>query len=74
MKKLYKTILFLAAIIPIAACSNNHLKPDFSPGYRLTFDGGVGVKNQTRAHWSDLQGSGNLIFKCDYTPEGEDGN
>ena len=70
MKKLYKTILFLAAIIPIAACSNNHLKPDFSPGYRLTFDGGVGVKNQTRAVWADPNGSGSLVFNWEADDKG----
>ena len=43
-------------------------------GYRLTFDGGVGVENQTRAHWSDLQGSGNLIFNWDYNSDEETTN
>ena len=74
MKKLYKQILFLAAILLIAACSYDHLNPDISPGYRLTFDGGVGVKNQTRAHWSDLEGSGNLLFNWDYNSDEETTN
>ena len=63
------------------ACNNDDIVPDIpdtpeqpTTGYRLTFDGGVGVENQTRAHWSDLQGSGNLIFNWDYNSDEETTN
>ena len=71
-------------MLSFVACNNDDIVPDIpdtpdtpeqpTTGYRLTFDGGVGVENQTRAHWSDLQGSGNLRFNWDYTPAGEDGD
>ena len=59
----------LAMAVAVAGCStscsnNDNIVPDVpeqpTTGYRLTFDGGVGVENQTRAYWSDLQGSSNL--------------
>ena len=74
------TIFFLLAsvVAGFASCNNVDITPNVpeqpTTGYQLTFDGGVGVENQTRAHWSDLQGSGNLLFNWDYTPAGEDGN
>ncbi|MBR5612279.1 MAG: hypothetical protein IKW43_03950, partial [Bacteroidaceae bacterium] len=75
--KINKLIIGVLVMLSFAACSNDYIKPDTpeqpTTGYRLTFDGGVGVENQTRAHWSDLQGSGNLRFNWDYTPAGEDG-
>ena len=43
-------------------------------GYHLTFDGGVGISTPSRAHWSDLQGSGNLIFNWDYNSDEETTN
>ena len=55
--KINKFILGALAMLSLAACSNNDITPDTpgqpTTGYRLTFDGGVGVENQTRAHWSD---------------------
>ena len=81
MKNIYENILCALVILSFIACNNDNITPDMpdtpeqpATGYRLTFDGGVGVENQTRAHWSDLQGSGNLLFNWDYTPAGEDGN
>ncbi|MBQ5614532.1 MAG: hypothetical protein IIU82_05890, partial [Tidjanibacter sp.] len=75
MRKLIKTLLFVAAVAGVASCNNDNVTPDTpeqpTTGYRLTFDGGVGVENQTRAHWSDLQGSGNLIFNWDYNSDEE---
>ena len=70
----------LAMAVAVAGCStscsnNDNIVPEQpSTGYRLTFDGGVGVENQTRAHWSDLQGSGNLIFNWDYNSDEETTN
>lgn len=81
MKNIYENILCALVILSFIACNNDNITPDMpdtpeqpTTGYRLTFDGGVGIENQTRAHWSDLQGSGNLLFNWDYTPAGEDGN
>ncbi|MBQ2008607.1 MAG: hypothetical protein II236_08020, partial [Alistipes sp.] len=78
MRKLIKTLLCVAAVAGFSSCNDDDSKPGTpeqpTTGYRLTFDGGVGVENQTRAHWSDLEGSGNLLFNWDYTPAGEDGN
>ena len=75
------SLLFALSSVLLFSCNNDDIVPDIpdtpeqpTTGYRLTFDGGVGVENQTRAHWSDLQGSGNLLFNWDYTPAGEDGN
>ena len=68
----------LAAALTFSACQQDDIVPDTpeqpTTGYRLTFDGGVGIENQTRAHWSDLQGSGNLMFNWDYTPADKDGD
>ncbi|MEE1147110.1 MAG: hypothetical protein UHS32_10125, partial [Bacteroidaceae bacterium] len=76
--KINRLILGAMVVLSLAACSNNDITPctpeQPTTGYRLTFDGGVGIENQTRAHWSDLQGSGNLLFNWDYTPAGEDGS
>ena len=77
MNKYFITLAMAVAVAGFStSCSNNdNIVPEQpSTGYRLTFDGGVGVENQTRAHWSDLEGSGNLLFNWDYTPVGEDGN
>ena len=81
MKNDLKTVLYALSVLSFAACGNNDIVPQTpdapeqpTTGYRLTFDGGVGVENQTRAHWSDLEGSGNLLFNWVYTPAGEDGN
>ena len=61
-----------------ASCNNDDIGPDTpntpTTGYHLTFDGGVGIDDATRAAWTDDAGSGNLVFNWDYTPKGEDGN
>ena len=76
--KINRLILSACAMLSLAACSNNDITPSTpeqpTTGYRLTFDGGVGVENQTRAHWSDLEGSGNLIFNWDYNSDEETTN
>ena len=61
------SLLFALSSVLLFSCEQENIVPDVpdtpeqpTTGYRLTFDGGVGVENQTRAHWSDLQGSGNL--------------
>ena len=76
--KINKLIIGALAMLSFASCSNDDIKPDTpeqpTTGYRLTFDGGMGVENQTRAHWSDLQGSGNLIFNWDYNSDEETTN
>ena len=84
MKKLYFIAFASMVLAGLFTSCNNEIEPQEpatpvtpeqpTTGYRLTFDGGVGVENQTRAHWSDLEGSGNLLFNWDYTPAGEDGN
>lgn len=81
MKNIYENILCALVILSFIACNNDNITPDMpdtpeqpTTGYHLTFDGGVGVENQTRAHWSDLQGSGNLIFNWDYNSDEETTN
>ena len=58
----------------VACNENDDIVPDTpdapTEGYHLTFDGGVGIETGTRAVWNDDNGSGNLIFQWDYTPEG----
>ena len=83
MKKLYFIAVASMVLAGLFTSCNNEIEPQEpdapvtpeqpTTGYRLTFDGGVGVENQTRAHWFDLEGSGNLRFNWDYTPAGEDG-
>ena len=72
------SLLFALSSVLLFSCEQENIVPDTpeqpTPGYRLTFDGGVGVENQTRAHWSDLQGSGNLIFNWDYNSDEETTN
>ena len=78
------SLLFALSSVLLFSCNNDDIVPDIpdtpdtpeqpTTGYRLTFDGGVGVENQTRAHWSDLQGSGNLIFNWDYNSDEETTN
>ena len=57
--KKHKYILSAMAALSLVACSTddivNATPEQPTTGYRLTFDGGVGVENQTRAHWSDLK-------------------
>ena len=81
MKNIYENILCALVILSFIACNNDNITPDMpdtpeqpTTGYCLTFDGGVGVENQTRAHWSDLQGSGNVIFNWDYNSDEETTN
>ena len=81
MKNIYENILCALVILSFIACNNDNITPDMpdtpeqpTTGYRLTFDGGVGGENQTRAHWSDLQGSGNLIFNWDFNSDAETTN
>lgn len=76
MNRYFKTLAMAVAVAGFSAsCSNDNIVPEQpTTGYRLTFDGGVGVENQTRAHWSDLQGSGNLIFNWDYNSDEETTN
>ncbi|MBQ8673581.1 MAG: hypothetical protein IJ511_05990 [Bacteroides sp.] len=69
--------LTVAAVL-FAACSseeNEPIMPDVpdtpetpAEGYRFTFDGDVGTA-ASRASWTDDKGSGNLIFRWDYTEE-----
>ncbi|MBQ3623455.1 MAG: hypothetical protein IJA04_07110, partial [Bacteroidaceae bacterium] len=64
----------LLSVLFITACQQDDIVPDTpaapTEGYHLTFDGGVGIETGTRAVWNDDNGSGNLIFQWDYTPEG----
>ncbi|MBQ8191925.1 MAG: hypothetical protein IJZ45_09225, partial [Bacteroidaceae bacterium] len=75
MKQLFRTFIVTSAVAVLFASCNNgeivHDTPDApTTGYHLTFDGGVGIETGTRAVWNDDNGSGNLIFQWDYTPEG----
>ena len=79
--KINKFILGALAALPFVACQQDDIVPSMpdtpkapTTRYRLTFDGGVDTGNETRAHWSDPRGKGNLIFNWDYTPENEEGN
>ena len=80
MNRPSKLLWTLAAATIVVSCNQDQapLVPDTpdtpTTGYRLTFEGGVDVENQTRAHWSDLQGSGNLIFNWDYNSDEETTN
>ena len=75
MKKLYFIAVASMVLAGLFTSCNNEIEPQEpatpvtpeqpTTGYRLTFDGGVGVENQTRAHWSDLQGSGTVSFLSD---------
>ena len=73
-----KVLLMGLSSVLLFSCTNDDIVPDTpeqpTTGYRLTFDGGVGVENQTRAHWSDLEGSGNLRFNWDYNSDEETTN
>lgn len=74
MNRVLRTFLRASAVAGLlVSCNNDDIMPDKpeipSNGYRLTFDGGVGIEQATRAHWSDERGSGNLIFNWDYTEE-----
>ncbi len=75
MKTIRRIFLFAAAAM-VVGCNNEHepFVPDApdtpAVGYHLTFGGGVGIETGTRAVWNDDEGSGNLIFQWDYTPEG----
>ena len=74
----------VAAAGLLASCNRESITPEQpdqpvtpevpSGPYRLTFEGGAGIETATRASWADPNGSGNLIFQWDYTPEGQDGN
>ena len=75
MKKIYHIIMALA-LLSFTSCVNDNTEtnvpdtPDApTEGYHLTFDGGVGIETGTRASWNDDNGSGNLIFQWDYTPD-----
>ena len=84
MKKLYLIGIASMVLAGLFTSCNNRIEPDgpdtpVNPeesitDYRLIFDGGVDTGNETRAHWSDPRGSGNLTFQWDYTPAGEDGD
>ena len=84
MKKLYLIGIASMVLAGLFTSCNNRIEPDgpdtpVNPeesitDYRLIFDGGVDTGNETRAHWSDPRGKGNLIFNWDYTPENEEGN
>ena len=84
MKKLYFIAVASMVLAGLFTSCNNRIEPDgpdtpVNPeesitDYRLIFDGGVDTGNETRAHWSDPRGKGNLIFNWDYTPENEEGN
>ena len=76
MKKLYLIGIALMVLAGLFTSCNNRIEPE-APGtpvnpeesitdYRLIFDGGVDTGNETRAHWSDPRGKGNLIFNWDY--------
>ena len=70
MKRYFRLLAFVVAGL-FASCNNGEIVPDApTEGYHLTFDGGVGIETGTRAVWNDDNGSGNLIFQWDYTPEG----
>lgn len=55
------------------SCSQENIVPDApdtpAEGYHFTFDGGVDSEADTRAHWTDEKGSGNLTFNWDYTTQ-----
>ena len=74
MRKLIKTLLFVAAVAGVASCSNDNVTPDIpeqpTTGYQLTFEGGVGIGNQARASWDDPNGSGNLVFNWEADDKG----
>ena len=84
MKKLYLIGIALMVLAGLFTSCNNRIELEApgtpvnpeqpTTGYRLTFDGGVGIDEETRASWSDPQGRGDLIFNWDFTPENEEGN
>ncbi|MBQ8521768.1 MAG: hypothetical protein IJ456_10450 [Bacteroides sp.] len=71
MKRYSRLYLLLAAGM-FAACNNDDGVP--AVGHHFTFDGGVGTETAARASWNDDKGTGNLIFRWDYTPEGSVGD
>ena len=84
MKKIYLIGIASMVLAGLFTSCNNKIEPQEpdtpanseqpTTGYRLVFDGGVGIDEETRASWSDPQGRGDLIFNWDFTPENEDGN
>ena len=73
MKTISKIFILAAVAGLFASCQQDDIVPDTpdapTEGYHLTFDGGVGIETGTRASWNDDNGSGNLIFQWDYTPD-----